>query len=99
MLILYELIISGDNPIQVEECSHDGFKCNYFCCMYKVGGTNEEKKADKGYSNIFQVFSKLSTLDKLITSISVWWAMYTQRHLCSDQATKAFHALCWNRES
>ena len=72
MLIPYELIISGDNPMQVEECSHGGLKCNYFCRTCKVGGTNAEKKTDKGYGNIFQVFSRLSTLDKLTTSVPVW---------------------------
>lgn len=33
------VIISGNNPIQVEECSHGGLKCNYFCHTCKVGDT------------------------------------------------------------
>ena len=55
MLILYYLIVASDNPMQAEECSHSGLRCNYFCCTCKVGGTMAEKKTDKGYSNIFQV--------------------------------------------
>jgi hypothetical protein len=55
MLIPYNLIISGDNPMQAEECSHGGLKCNYLCRTCKVGGTTAEKKSDKGYSEIFQV--------------------------------------------
>ncbi|KAI9457503.1 hypothetical protein HD554DRAFT_2030027 [Boletus coccyginus] len=54
MLIPYSLIITGDNPMQAEECSHGGLKCNYLCRTCKVGGTNAEKKSDKGYSDIFQ---------------------------------------------
>ncbi|KAI9571213.1 hypothetical protein HD554DRAFT_1998148, partial [Boletus coccyginus] len=54
MLIPYSLIIMGDNPMQAEECSHGGLKCNYLCRTCKVGGTNAEKKSDKGYSDIFQ---------------------------------------------
>ncbi|KAH0825930.1 hypothetical protein J3R83DRAFT_7620 [Lanmaoa asiatica] len=54
MLIPYNLIITGDNPMQAEECSHGGLKCNYLCRTCKVGGTNAEKKSDKGYSDVFQ---------------------------------------------
>ncbi|KAF8546849.1 hypothetical protein OG21DRAFT_1426017 [Imleria badia] len=54
MLILYKLIFAGDNPMQAEECSHGGLKCNYLCRTCTVGGTNAEKKSDKGYSAIFQ---------------------------------------------
>ncbi|KAF9229002.1 hypothetical protein BS17DRAFT_792946 [Gyrodon lividus] len=52
MLIPYDLFVTGDNPMQAEECSHGGLKCNYFCCTCKVGGTNTEKKTDEGYRPI-----------------------------------------------
>ncbi|KAG8217162.1 hypothetical protein J3R82DRAFT_5230 [Butyriboletus roseoflavus] len=55
VLIPYNLIIADDNQMQAEEYSHGGLKCNYFCCTCKVGGTNIEKKADQGYSDIFQI--------------------------------------------
>ena len=55
MLILYYLIVASDNPMQAEECSHGGLRCNYFCRTCKVGSTTAEKKTDKGYSDIFQV--------------------------------------------
>ena len=55
MLIPYHLIIASDNPMQAEECSHGGLKCNYFCRTCNVGGTTAEKKTDKGYNDIFQV--------------------------------------------
>ncbi|KAL4077477.1 hypothetical protein J3A83DRAFT_4356530 [Scleroderma citrinum] len=56
MLLLYDLFIGGDNPMQAEECSHGGLKCNYFCWTCKVDGTNAEKKTDKGYTDTFTVF-------------------------------------------
>ena len=62
VLIPYELILSGDNPMQAEECSHGGLRCNYFCRTCKVGGTDTEKKTDEGYSDIFQVYLKLSLI-------------------------------------
>jgi len=57
MLIPYKLFLGGDNPMQAEECSHGGLRCNYLCRTCKVGGTNAEKKSDKGYCEIFKVFS------------------------------------------
>ncbi|KAF8425722.1 hypothetical protein L210DRAFT_3615052 [Boletus edulis BED1] len=54
MLIPYNLIVASDNPMQAEECSHGGLRCNYFCRTCKVGGTTAEKKTDKGYSDIFK---------------------------------------------
>ncbi|KAG6376770.1 hypothetical protein JVT61DRAFT_1794 [Boletus reticuloceps] len=54
MLIPYELIVASDNPMQAEECSHGGLRCNYFCRTCKVSSTTAEKKMDKGYNNIFQ---------------------------------------------
>ncbi|KAL4077519.1 hypothetical protein J3A83DRAFT_4356546 [Scleroderma citrinum] len=56
MLIPYKLCIyGGDNPMQAEECSHGGLKCKYLCHTCRVGGTNVEKKFDKGYCEIFKV--------------------------------------------
>ncbi|KAF9237455.1 hypothetical protein BU15DRAFT_48704 [Melanogaster broomeanus] len=54
MLIPYKLFLAGDNPMQAEECSHGGLKCNYFCRTCKVGGTTVEKKSDEGYCKIFE---------------------------------------------
>lgn len=44
MLILYNLLFAGDNPMQAEESSHGRLKCNYLCHTCKAGGTNAEKK-------------------------------------------------------
>ncbi|KAI9567247.1 hypothetical protein HD554DRAFT_2173583 [Boletus coccyginus] len=55
VLILYELIITSNNLMQAEECSHGGLKCNYFCRTCKVSGTHAEKNTDKRYTDIFQV--------------------------------------------
>lgn len=57
MVIPYNLIIVGNNPMQAEECSHGSLKCHYFCRTCKAGGTNMEKRTNKGYSEIFQVFT------------------------------------------
>ncbi|KIK80276.1 hypothetical protein PAXRUDRAFT_15881 [Paxillus rubicundulus Ve08.2h10] len=54
MLIPYKLFLTGDNPMQAEECSHGGLKCNYFCRTCKVSGTNAEKKSDEGDCEIFK---------------------------------------------
>ncbi|KAH7905869.1 hypothetical protein BJ138DRAFT_1094753 [Hygrophoropsis aurantiaca] len=54
MLIPYDIFIAGDNPMQAEECSHGGLKCNYFCRTCKVGGTMAEKRTDEGYTAIFK---------------------------------------------
>ncbi|KIJ13571.1 hypothetical protein PAXINDRAFT_80772 [Paxillus involutus ATCC 200175] len=54
ILLPYYLFLAGDNPMQAEECSHGGLKCNYFCRTCKVGGTNAEKKTDEGYADIFK---------------------------------------------
>lgn len=55
MLIPYDLFHAGDNPMQAEECSHGGLKCNFFCRTCKVGGTMAAKKTDDGYTSIFKV--------------------------------------------
>ena len=57
MLIPYKLFVAGDNPMQAEECSHGGLKCNYFCRTCKVGGTLADKRSDNGYCEIFKVCS------------------------------------------
>ncbi|KAF8444473.1 hypothetical protein L210DRAFT_957942 [Boletus edulis BED1] len=54
MLIPYDLFYTGDNPMQAEECSHGGLKCNFFCRTCKVGGTMVAKKTDEGYTSIFK---------------------------------------------
>ncbi|KIK73555.1 hypothetical protein PAXRUDRAFT_86847, partial [Paxillus rubicundulus Ve08.2h10] len=48
MLIPYDLFVAGDNPMQAEEWSHGGLKCNYFCRTCKVGGMNIEKTSNEG---------------------------------------------------
>ena len=55
MLIPYDLFHAGDNPMQAEECSHGGLRCNFFCRTCKVGGTMASKKTDDGYTSIFKV--------------------------------------------
>ncbi|KAL4062763.1 hypothetical protein V8B97DRAFT_2026674 [Scleroderma yunnanense] len=53
MVISYDHFHGGDNPMQAEECSHGGLKCNHFCQTCKVGGTNVEKRTDKEYTDLF----------------------------------------------
>lgn len=36
MLIPYNLLLAGGNPIQAEECSHGGLECNCFCGTLKT---------------------------------------------------------------
>lgn len=55
MLVPYGLFKAGDNPMQAEECSHGGLKCNLFCRTCYVGGTMVEKSTDEGYLKIFEV--------------------------------------------
>lgn len=55
LLIPYDLFHVGDNPMQAEECSHGGLKCNFFCHTCKVGGTMVAKKTDDVYTSIFKV--------------------------------------------
>ncbi|KAG2063297.1 hypothetical protein BDR04DRAFT_1038375, partial [Suillus decipiens] len=54
MLVPYGLFKAGDNPMQAEECSHGGLKCNMFCRTCYVGGTMVEKSTDEGYLKIFE---------------------------------------------
>lgn len=55
MLIPYGLFLSGDNPMQAEECSHMGLNCNYFCRTCDVSRTKEYKESDTSYASIFMV--------------------------------------------
>ena len=55
LLDLYGLFVGGDNPMQAEECSHAGLRCNYFCRTCHVGGTQEYKCSEEGYNTIFSV--------------------------------------------
>ncbi|KIK77216.1 hypothetical protein PAXRUDRAFT_167491, partial [Paxillus rubicundulus Ve08.2h10] len=68
MLIPYDLFVAGDNPMQAEECSHGGLKCNYFCRTCKVGGTNVEKTSDEGYMDLFKC-GELRTPQDTLTHI------------------------------
>ncbi|KAF8834899.1 hypothetical protein BDN67DRAFT_914006 [Paxillus ammoniavirescens] len=68
MLIPYDLFVAGDNPMQAEECSHGGLKCNYFCRTCKVGGTNTEKTSDEGYMDLFKC-GKLRTPQDMLVHI------------------------------
>ncbi|EGO05060.1 hypothetical protein SERLA73DRAFT_149329 [Serpula lacrymans var. lacrymans S7.3] len=40
--------------MHAEECGCMGLKSNFFCRTCKVGGTQAQKKTDKGYQNIFR---------------------------------------------
>ncbi|KAG2089052.1 uncharacterized protein F5147DRAFT_748387 [Suillus discolor] len=53
MLIPYALFVTGDNPMQAEECSHAGLNCNYYCRTCEVGGMKEYKESEAGYNSIF----------------------------------------------
>ncbi|KAG1889162.1 hypothetical protein F4604DRAFT_1915008 [Suillus subluteus] len=55
MLIPYGLFEAGNNPMQVEECSHGGLHCNYFCRTCKVGGMMSMKQSDEGYLKLFEI--------------------------------------------
>ncbi len=55
LLVPYGLFLGGDNPMQAEECSHGGLKCNYFCRTCHVGGTKEQKQTLAGYNALFEV--------------------------------------------
>jgi hypothetical protein len=35
MLIPHIVFTAGDNPMQAEECSHGGLRCNFFCWTCK----------------------------------------------------------------
>ncbi|KAJ8073264.1 hypothetical protein PM082_020136 [Marasmius tenuissimus] len=54
LLVPHAHFWGSDNPMQAEECSHGGLKCNYFCRMCEVGGTQEQKRSDEGFLALFQ---------------------------------------------
>jgi hypothetical protein len=58
----YILFFPADNPMQAEECSSTGLRSNIFCRTCKVGGSNEHKLSDDGYSQLFQVRTTASSL-------------------------------------
>jgi hypothetical protein len=62
MLIPHIVFTAGDNPMQAEECSHGGLRCNFFCQTCKVGGTNVDKKSDAGCCSIFKACPDLHIL-------------------------------------
>ena len=55
VLCPYALFFAGDNPMQAEECSHVGLKCNYFCRTCSIGGNFKFKESDEGYESLFHV--------------------------------------------
>ncbi|KAI6149893.1 hypothetical protein BKA82DRAFT_3976473 [Pisolithus tinctorius] len=68
LLILRACFLAGDNPMQAEECSHTGLKCNYFCRTCNVGGTQLFKLLEQGYNSIF-VVSKLCMPEETTTEV------------------------------
>ncbi|KAF9219013.1 hypothetical protein BS17DRAFT_798351 [Gyrodon lividus] len=68
LLIPYGLFVTGDNPMQAEECSHAGLQCNYFCQTCQVGGTKMHKESENGYNATFSV-------SKYATTISIQLAL------------------------
>jgi len=89
MLIPYELIIMDDDPMQAEECSHDGLKCNYFCHTCKVSSMHAEKNTDKGYTGIFQVLLKTSHLHNRLTT----FVQYGKLHPPKDTHAQIKHQI------
>ncbi|KAF8868695.1 hypothetical protein BD779DRAFT_1459482 [Infundibulicybe gibba] len=53
-LLPYALFFGSDNPMQAEECSHGGLRCNLFCRTCKVGGTKAFKQSDEGFASLFK---------------------------------------------
>ncbi|KAL4066802.1 hypothetical protein J3A83DRAFT_4360111 [Scleroderma citrinum] len=50
------------------EYSHGGLKCNYFCWTCQVGGTNVEKRMDRGYTNLF-ICGELWTPERTLAEV------------------------------
>lgn len=55
LLCPYAVLFAGDNPMQAEECSHGGLKCNKFCRTCHVGGNQKYKRSDDGFLDVFKV--------------------------------------------
>ncbi|KAI0681707.1 hypothetical protein BC835DRAFT_1205883, partial [Cytidiella melzeri] len=53
LLLPYGFFFGGDNPMQAEECSHNGLGCNLFCRTCKVGGTKAHKASEEGFLELF----------------------------------------------
>ncbi|KAI0696351.1 hypothetical protein BC835DRAFT_1405975 [Cytidiella melzeri] len=49
LLLPHGGFFAGDNPMQVEECSHAGLACNFLCCTCEVGKTKAMKSSLEGY--------------------------------------------------
>ncbi|KAG2351053.1 hypothetical protein BDR07DRAFT_1456115 [Suillus spraguei] len=62
MLIPYSLFEAGNNPMQVEECSHGSLHCDYFCHTCKVGGMTSMKQSDEGYLKLFKILKQIELL-------------------------------------
>lgn len=69
LLCPYGLLLAGDNPMQAEECSHGGLRCNFFCRTCEVGGTKDEKESLEGFEALFKVCdTNLSVEFKVLSS-------------------------------
>ncbi|KAI0757487.1 hypothetical protein C8Q80DRAFT_1216103 [Daedaleopsis nitida] len=55
LLCPYALLLAGDNPMQAEECSHGGLRCNLFCRTCEVGGTKDEKELLEDFEALFKL--------------------------------------------
>ncbi|KAI0682101.1 hypothetical protein BC835DRAFT_1409645 [Cytidiella melzeri] len=53
LLLPYGFFFGGKNPMQAEECSHNGLGCNLFCRTCKVGGTKAHKASEEGFLELF----------------------------------------------
>ncbi|KIM68349.1 hypothetical protein SCLCIDRAFT_105912, partial [Scleroderma citrinum Foug A] len=74
LLDVYGLFLAGDNPMQAEECSHTGLRCNYFCWTCHVGGTQEYKHSEEGYYTIFssgELWAPEGTMTEICRQISL----------------------------
>jgi hypothetical protein len=54
----YIHLISGDNPMQAEECSTIGLRSNLFCRTCMVGGSQAFKASEAGYPKQMQVSAR-----------------------------------------
>ncbi|KAG1908795.1 uncharacterized protein F5891DRAFT_1124416 [Suillus fuscotomentosus] len=72
LLIPYTLFLTGDNPMQAEECSHAGLNCNYYCRTCDTGGMKEYKVSGDGYSSLFmfEIALKSGASEKIKNSVS-----------------------------